>query len=95
VISPKNEGWGSNESNVHYNIQLYPNPAGNILYATGLPPQGCTITLCDMLGREWVHTVVTTANTPIPLRDLPPAVYIVRIRDTNTGRSKVQRLLVE
>ncbi|NDC41789.1 MAG: T9SS C-terminal target domain-containing protein [Chitinophagia bacterium] len=95
VISPKNEGWGSNESNILYNIQLYPNPAGNILYVTDLPPQGCTITLCDMLGREWVHTAAMGTTTQIALTGLPTSLYMVRIRDTRTGQNRVLRLRVE
>jgi hypothetical protein len=71
-------------------IQLFPNPAGKVLYSLGIKDQ-TTLEILDSYGRV-VHTLQTRDDISLDLH-LPSGMYWVRIH--SAGRTVVQKLMVE
>jgi len=63
-------------------VKVFPNPAGDVLYISGLPPGTCYLTLSDMAGRT-VHSIEGAAQrgeVQIRISHLKPGVYLVKMQ---------------
>lgn len=79
---PNNKGKKSNHS-------IYPNPAGDILYISGMRGDAVA-SVIDMQGNIFAHQRSVSASSKISVRELPPGIYIIEVIEE---RSEVYRKL--
>jgi hypothetical protein len=61
-------------------LYVYPNPASDYFYITGLRSNG-TVSIYDTNGKLWLTKPVTAPEAYIPINNVPKGVYFIRIND--------------
>jgi hypothetical protein len=64
------------EENTGLSINLYPNPAGKVLFISGLT-QDAPTTITDVTGKQIVSNPMTDGQ--IDIGTLPPGVYLIKV----------------
>lgn len=75
---------GINETNENITIGIFPNPASDQLYISGLAPGIREIKILNMLGTELL--TINTGQSPnrmIDISELPPGIYLIYIKTRN------------
>jgi len=70
------------EAKEQINIQLYPNPADDVIFLRGDKIEAFTIV--DMQGRRMLHQKTTEQFIQIPLKNLISGIYIVEVKTNET-----------
>jgi len=74
------EEQGSVEGQPTETFAVYPNPASDRIDIRGLP-HTAAIELRDLMGRMWFETSTQESSVSIPVRDIPPGLYVLHIGD--------------
>lgn len=77
-------GIGSRETGIPSDLELYPQPAGDILYVTG--PETSPLRIIDALGRCLRTITASAARNGIEIHALPPGIYHI-ITDSGAHRT--------
>jgi hypothetical protein len=77
------------ESNSTKNIEIFPNPASNILYIrfSSLPENGAKIVLMDVTGKQIFNTEVHSTIEKINTENLSPGIYLIKTSIQNQNRT--------
>lgn len=81
----------SNEVNVLEGIQVYPNPAADVVNVSA--PVGSVITLSNLAGATVKSVIATSDSTSISVSGLASGLYVARV--TSEGKSFVSKLVVD
>jgi sugar lactone lactonase YvrE len=71
-------------------VRVYPNPASDVLYIEGAGSEAA-ITICNQVGQVVYSVQKAAPNTTLPLRNLPPGMYMVRVTDSG-GNATVHKI---
>ncbi|KGO93866.1 hypothetical protein Q767_14435 [Flavobacterium enshiense DK69] len=72
-------------------LNIYPNPANDVLHITTSANEIKTIAIYDVMGKEVFNT--TTANETINITSLNAGVYIIKI--TEEGKTATRKLVIK
>lgn len=78
-----------NNPKLNSNLQVYPNPANNLLQIESAGPIG-VLTITDLPGRTVLSQTVTSKTMAVYVTDLPAGIYLLR-----TGNGQVARFAVQ
>ncbi|MCW3123003.1 MAG: hypothetical protein JWQ38_2495 [Flavipsychrobacter sp.] len=86
----------NNVSNPELNMEIYPNPAQNMIYVdvNGIDKVTGTVQIIDALGRVVAETACNTAHKEINVSSLVNGVYSVQFINKESGNRLVSRLLI-
>ncbi len=71
-------------------VRVYPNPASDELHIEGAGSEAA-ITICNQVGQVVYSMQKAAPNTTLPLRHLPPGMYMVRVTDSG-GNATVHKI---
>ncbi|MCB2219078.1 MAG: T9SS type A sorting domain-containing protein [Bacteroidetes bacterium] len=77
-------------------VNVWPNPAKNILYVMVNADQGasCYLEICDLTGRKlWHQEGLTNTRKEINISDLDPGVYLLTVRFGNKAAGIQERFI--
>jgi uncharacterized repeat protein (TIGR02543 family) len=74
-------------------VRIFPNPVVNILYVQGLENTYYQLTIYDIKGRKVKHKQIQGERVSVPVDDLAPGMYILRIDNGQTNLS--HKLIVQ
>jgi len=78
---------GISENSTNSNIEIYPNPASDILYIKGI--NNSIIEIYDMTGKMVYNQAYTDDNLTINLNNFHKGIYIIKIIRENTVTDRV------
>ncbi len=74
-------------------VRVYPNPASDELHIEGVGSEAA-ITICNQVGQVVYSVQKAAPNTTLPIRNLPPGMYMVRVTDSG-GNATVHKVSKE
>ena len=87
---------GSNNSIRLSIITIYPNPFKDQLTLKGFPNDNLSIEIFDIFGRlSYIKDVHSSITQNINTENLNSDLYIVRIRNSDTGKVVAKRIIVK
>jgi hypothetical protein len=92
ALGAPGEWMNINDNDQSQSIQLYPNPATNILNISGA--QGAKIEVVSITGQIVVRTVAEAQTASIDVSHLNQGVYFVRLT-TENGQSSISKVIIE
>ncbi len=78
----------SNRINEDWEIELFPNPASDMLNVVFANETTRNATVLDALGRSVIHTSLNQRHNQIPIRHLPKGVYYLKVESGGNQRMK-------
>ncbi len=73
------------------NVRVYPNPVVNELTIDGA--KGLDVAIYDVVGKEILHSAITSERQVLDISALPNGTYIVQLIDKQTGMKVVRNVL--
>ena len=84
---------GTNEITNKSAYNIYPNPAGNVVYISSTDEYNKLITVYDLLGQSVISTEGKQEEFAINTSGLSSGLYFVNIKEVQTGRSYTLKLV--
>ena len=85
---------GINEQDLINTIAIFPNPASEILYIENTGSDNYSIHFHSVDGRGVEQNVVEPGLNTIHLRNLQPGIWILRIKNENTGEYATRKMII-